>query len=257
MKNILILFFCALSAVVVAQNIPADRPGQTQNATTAQAGSWIIQTAGEFGGFVNTDNGKGFESWGFPLDVRYGITNRFEVMASGKALFASTQGTGAGIEYSLLSYALNFRFNLFDETDFGSMALLAGYEHNSYEGGIASANNFIAKVLYKLALGEKLQLATNLGFTQASLKELDHSEEDGGRFTYTAAFSYNVSDKFGLFLETYGSQGSVQSAWIDGGIYFLPNPNVQWDFVLGNGGLGDFSQYFATIGVCFQIGEPR
>ena len=257
MKKILALLFSTFTLASFSQSLPADRPGQTMNATTVQAGVWQIQTGADVGGYINNKNGKSFDSWGFPVDIRYGIFDKLEVMINGTASFAATQGTGSGIEYGLLSYAGYLRYNLFDETNFGSMALFGGYQHQSYEGGIAAANNFIAKLLYKLPLGEKLQFATNLGYVNSSTDKLDNSNETGNSFEYTAAFSYNINTEFGLFLETYGSQGNGSSAWIDGGVYWLPNPAVQWDFVLGNGGSGDFSQYFATIGVCFHLGEPR
>lgn len=257
MKKLLASLFVAISLAAVAQSVPADRPGQTMSATTAQKCTWVIQVGPNFGGFVDKKNGKAFDSWGFPLDVRYGITDKFEIMVAGSANFASTQGTGAGIEYNLLSYAAFGRFNLFDETTFGSLAFLAGYERLSYEGGIAGADNFVAKALYKLPLGEKFTLASNLGYIQTNVNKLDYTEEDGGSFIYTVALSFMLQDNFGLFLETYGSQGSRQSAWIDAGIFWLPRTSVQWDVNFGNGGIDSFSNYYATIGVCFQLGKSR
>lgn len=257
MKRIFTLLFTAFSVFVSAQNVPADRPGKTMNATTAQAGLWILQTGTDFGTLVNTQNGFSFDSWSFPLDVRYGITDKLEVMVSGSASFAARQDADAGIEYGVLSYAGYLRYNLFDGTNFGSFAFFGGYQHLSYEGGIAAADNIIAKVLYRLPVGDKFQFATNLGYTQTTVNRLDYSVEEGGSFEYTAAFSYLLKPTFGLFLETYGSQGAQTSSWVDGGVFWLPNPDVQWDVILGSGGISKFNQYYVSIGVCFQLGTPR
>lgn len=254
---LLIVFNLPVAGQEVQSNLPSDRPGNTMNASTLQAGLWQLQTGVHFGGFINRDNGKAFENWGMPLDLRYGITNKLEIMVNGSGSFASTEGTGAGIEYSLLSYAGYLRFNLFDETPFGSMGLLGGYQHRSYEGGIAAANNFIGKLLYRLPLGEKFQFATNLGYTYTTLDRTDYTEEEGGRFDFTASFAYMLGQKFGLYVETFGSEGSENSLWIDGGIFWLPSPNLQWDLIFGNGGTDSFDQYYTTIGLCYRFGEPR
>ena len=72
--------------------LPTDRPGQTYNAVTLQAGVWQLQTAGEVGGFLNNDRGLSYDVFAIPIDLRYGITDKLEIMFSPKFSFGSTQG---------------------------------------------------------------------------------------------------------------------------------------------------------------------
>jgi hypothetical protein len=241
--------------------LPTDRPGQTYNATTLQAGVWQLQTAGEVGGFIDSDRGLSYDVFALPIDIRYGITDKLEIMFSTKFNFASTQGTGAGIEYSLTDLQGTLRYSLFDDTPQGSFAFFAGYRHSIYEGGIASGNQGIFKILYAISLGEHLGFSTNLGYTYSQQTGTDGVETTANTFDYTANLAFNIIPEFGIFAEAYGSAGlddaSGSSSWFDAGIFWLLNSDLQLDLFVASGN-GDATQnYFTALGLSYRFGEPR
>lgn len=254
------VFICA-NLLVFGQaetnNLPADRPGQTMNASTLNAGLWQIQTGIEQGDFTKTSNYQGYATWGLPFDLRFGITNKLEIMASIKPTFAAQEGYYGGIEYSLMDYAGFLRYNIFDGEPYGSFAILGGYKYRSYEGGIANAKIGIAKILYRLPIGKRLQIATNLGYSYHNETGYDYTTASSSYFDYTANLAYSINPKFGLFAETYGRQGNFSESWFNGGLFWLPNPNLQLDLVYATGGSSAYQSYYTTLGLCYRFGRER
>jgi hypothetical protein len=222
-----------------------------------QAGLWLLQTGLQSGGVITNEKFGGLEVWAMPTDLRYGLTDKFEVMVGVNPYFATTEGSGAGIEYTTVNYSGYLRYNVFDALPAGSLAFLGGYGYTSYEGGIASANSMVGKLLYRLPLGKLFQVASNLGYTYQHVNKLDYSESSGGSFTYTASFAWNINNKLGIYVETYGSSGTATSNWLDFGFFWLPSADLQVDLIFASGGNSGFESYYSTLGLCYQFGTPR
>lgn len=237
--------------------LPADRPGKTFNATTLHAGQWLMQINLEQGDYTKKSNYQGYANWAFPFDLRYGITDKIEIMASIKPNFAAQDGYYGGIEYSLMDYAGSLRYNIFKAKNYGSFSLGAGYRYISYEGGIANAKVGIAKLLYSLPLGQRLVLGTNLGYSHFNETGYDNSTNARGSFDYTAILMFNITQKFGLSLETYGSKSNISNLFFDGGFYWLPNNNVQVNMFFATGGNSNYQSYYGSIGICYRFGQER
>ncbi len=266
MKSVFTLFtllltfglFAQLENTVYEGTLPTDRPGQTYNARTLQAGVWQLQAAGDVGGLF-TARGLSYDVFAIPIDLRYGITEKLEIMFSPKFSFASTQGTGAGIEYSLTDLQGTLRYNLVDGAPYGSIGFFAGYKHSIYEGGIANANQGIFKVLYALPLGERLGFSSNLGYSVTSQTGTDGMQSTANLFDYTANFAFNFSDAFGMFVEAFGSvdlgDGDGSNSWVDAGVFWLLSPDFQFDLAFGNSNTtGD---YYTSLGISYRFGNPR
>lgn len=258
----LVVVFLQLVFLANAQNalsgtVPSDRPGATYNATTLQAGVWQVQSGIEWGSLYQTGYGRGYDVFSFPVDLRYGITNRFEIMVSPKFNFASVAGAEAGIGYALSAYSIMGRYSIFDGEALGSFALLGGYTYVSYEGGIANDHTTVLKMLYKIPLGNRFQLASNLGYSMNSVTGTDAITRQIGRFEYTLNISFNMTPKFGIYAESFGSLAKNSFIWFDSGIFWLPNPNLQVDLFYASGTGDDLLDYFTALGISYRFGTPR
>ena len=266
MRTFLTLFTFLLASGLYAQTensgrigtLPTDRPGQTYNASTLQAGVWQLQAAGDVGGFLNS-RGITYDLFSLPTDVRYGITDKLEIMFSPKFSFASTQGTGAGIEYSLTDLQGTLRYNLIDGAPYGSIGFFAGYRRSIFEGGIANANQGIFKILYALPLGERFGFSSNLGYAVIAETGTDGTKRNINLFEYTANFAFSFTSSFGMFVEAFGGvdlgDSGASISWVDAGVFWLLSPDFQFDLAFGNSNTtGD---YYTSLGISYRFGEPR
>ena len=264
MKRVLLVFLVlfGLALSLRAQQdyngtLPTDRPGNTYNATTLQAGVWQLQTGVEWGSLYEIGYGQGYDVLTIPTDIRYGITDRFEVMFSPKFNFATVAGTGGGIEYSLSAYSLLGRFNFFDGEAYGSMAVLGGYQYTTYEGGIANGNSGILKILYKVPLGDRFQIASNLGYSLHNVMRTDNTSETNGQVDYTLNASFSFNPQFGIYVETFGSFADNSITWFDAGLFWLPNSNLQVDLFYATGNGDAVLDYYTALGLSYRFGTPR
>lgn len=234
---------------------PMDRPSQTFNAKTAAKNSWIYQMGIEWGGLVTSGYSQNYNVIAFPINLRYGITDKLEAMLSPSPTFASVNGGGGGIEYSLGSFGAALRYSLFKNKGLGSMAVLGGYQMYNYERGIKTGTTVELKVLYAVPLGRLLTFATNLGYQSSDFTD--------DAFTYTANFSVPFTQKFGFYVEAYGSvpttdnYGSKNSAWYDLGLYWLAQNNFQLDAGYAQGGSEEYRDFYSFVGFCYLFGQGK
>lgn len=261
----LLIGFSCLSLAVVAQkqligDLPTDRPGNTYNATTLQAGVWQLQSGTEWGGFYSTALFNDDVVLTLPTDLRWGITDRFEIMLSPKFNFTSVTGTEAGMAYTLSAYSLFGRFYLFNGTDYGSMAVLGGYQYLEYAGSMANEQSAIIKLLYKIPLGNRFQIASNLGYSLNAISNSTKTKTHFGQIDYTLNLAYSITPAFGIYAETFGSQSlnsTTNVFWFDGGLYWLPNENLQVDLFYATGSGNSALDYYAALGISYRFGTPR
>lgn len=203
-----------------------------------------------WGGVFGKQLGVEYNALGYPIDLRYGVTDKFELMASPSFNFASSPVDGGGIEYTLSTYALTGRYSLFRNKPFGSAALMATYQFETYARGTETSNNGVFKFLYTIPFAQNFSFNTNLGATISSY----HSTT----FDFTLNLAGPVTEKVGFFLELFGNidteleTGEVHPISIDLGLSYLSSNRFQVD--------GGFTQaiqgsqtYYGFLGISYLM----
>jgi len=232
---------------------PMDRPSQTYNAKTAAKNTWILQMGINWGSLIKTKQSQDYDVFSFPINLRYGITDKLEVMLSPAPVFGSTVGGGGGIEYNLSSWDLALRYSLFKNKAAGSMSLLGSYTYLNYEDGIINQDQINLKLLYSLPVGRYLTLGTNLGYSAIA--------NNPDEFTYTLIAAIALSKKFGFYVEGYGNvsidapAGEAGSNWFDAGVYYLTSPTFQLDAGYAQGGTDNYNDFYTYVGFSYLFGK--
>ena len=232
-------------------NLPTDRPGQSYNPQTLFKNQWQIQAGTSWGTFYNLKRGRDINVTAFPVDIRYGITHRLELMFSPSFGFGTVPG-GGGIEYTLSSYSGNLRYSIFRDRPYGSLGVLATYEYATYESGLETANAYKIKAMYSVGFSNLVTFTSNLGFGSIS---------SGPNFIpYTVNLSFAILPKLGFYVEAYGDinlsdlENVDNPFYYDAGLYYLPNANLQFDAGYNRGGTSSFTDDFVFIGISYRFG---
>jgi len=232
-------------------NLPTDRPGQSYNAQTLFKNQWQLQAGVNWGKFYNFNRGKDFDITSLPVDIRYGITNKLEIMLSPSFGFATVPG-GGGIEYTLSSYGASLRYSIFENKPFGNLGAMANYEYSTYESGLETLNTYRIRLMYSVPLGQIITFTTNVGLATVS------SGPD--YIPYTVNFSFAVSPKFGFYAEAYGDlvlselDGVENPFFFDLGLYFLKSASFQFDAGYNRGGTSEYTDDYAFVGISYRFG---
>ncbi len=145
-----------------------------------------------------------------------------------------------------------------------SLALLGGTTIPTGEEGVGSER---ADPSFRLAasgdLGERLSLGVNVGVQWATESVAGPADgpavDTGADFLYTAALGIAMTDRVGLFLESFGFAGLEASRAarhsLDGGFTVLIAPNLQLDVRAGAGVDDDAEDWF--LGAGFALRLPR
>ena len=93
----------------------------------------------------------------------------------------------------------------------------------------------------------EIRLISNIGTT------FEETEPSPFYFA-TLNFAHNLNDKWGSFLEIFANRtGSINRAYLDGGVFFLLNPDLQLDAAFGWGNNQSQTEYFVDIGVSWRF----
>lgn len=103
----------------------------------------------------------------------------------------------------------------------------------------------INKLAVSHSLTEHLDLGYNLGY--------NYSGHGRGDLTYSVALGIGLSEKIGMYLETYGEYSDFRQINLnyDGGFTYLLKKNLQLDFSLGIG-INQKMNYF-SLGFSWNI----
>lgn len=243
-----------LSNPQLIESLSSDRPGASLTPLTLQKGLWQIQFGLNGGESYDLGSKKDYNTGGMPFDLRTGIAKNLELMISAFPEFGSNVGAASGIEYASVSLGASLRYNIVRNSNAGSLAVFAGYNHVNYEN-IEWGSATSVKAIYAIPLGNILAFTTNLGYSFYSF--------DADGFDYTFNLGISILPRLGAFIETYGSipsantENAVSENWIDGGLFFMVNDNFQLDILYAQGTFNDFQNFFTSLGLTYRFGTLK
>lgn len=246
-KICLFAFFCLFFGSVFSQystSIISDRPGQANSPYTAVARTVQFQTGLALGG-ARTDNSLG-EYLGVENVLRYGILKNFEISLLHN--YSATSGGPFPVS-GWNAFHVGGRFHMYTgkglvpSLGFQCRVKLRAVSLDFRPPGTGSQFLLVTQQTF----GKKLVLTTNNGL------DWDGSRPQA-RWIYVVNLAYPLGKRWGIFLENYGSypEGDFDT-YVDGGLSFLPSPNVQLDLYGGGGKNDGVTEYFASMGISFRF----
>ena len=250
-----IFLLISIGFVAMAQTekpeIVTDRPDQTEAPVLVPKGGLQVET-----GFVfEKDREKDVNTTNFTYNttlVKYGVNEHFELR-----LIAEYLGEEAKVAENPVSkvngfspLALGVKIKLADEKGFWPQAALIGHV-NLKSGSEEFIPNYTAadfRFTFAHTLSDKFALSYNVG------AEWD-GESPEAVFLYTLSLGYVVTDKIGVFIESYSffPEESKADNRIDAGITYKFTPVVQWDISAGLGLSSNAPDSFISTGVSFRM----
>lgn len=222
-----------------------DRPDQTESATVVPRGLFQVET-----GYLFTRDG-GVDAHAAPGTLfRIGLGGRTELRLGHAGLVGRPDGRGAG------DSAIGAKVNLVPRADdrrpeialLGALSLPTGTPGFSSGGADAA---FLAAFAH--ALGPRLSLGWNAGAAWES------SPDQPGRdafLVYSLAFGVGLTDRLGVFLETFGDRriggAASTAAAVDAGLTLLLTDVLQFDVSAGRGLQGPADDMFVGTGLSFR-----
>lgn len=276
----MILIFAASVAFAAAEapELVTDRPDQTESAVVVPRGSAQVET-----GVVYTREGTGTLDYPATL-LRVGLAERVELRLGyegwSKELARNSEAAAFG------DGEVGLKLRLWDEAGWlPEAAVLAGItvpfgDEDTVDGRLDPG----FRLSFAHSLSERFSFGYNLGVAWKTVDdppqwrwrlvapaspevpsptiEFTHEalESDTlASFEYTAALGIGLSERWGAFVEVFGSApinargGDAHS--VDGGFTYLLRPNVQLD-ISGGIGLNDAAEnWFLSTGLSFRL--PR
>ncbi len=257
-KRSLILIGLILAFQINAQEEPdliTDRPDQTESAVVIPAWRLQIET-----GFSREWVSNGSDSYdknnrfGSTL-LRYGLFDFMEFRL-GSDMLNNQSKLPAGAprdDFGVSPIGIGFKFALVKESGWiPDIALLTSWQIPNTGNKVYSSDKWQHSFVFSFAhtLSERWGLGYNLGY------EFEGSF-DVSAFKYSLVGGYSIAERWGAFIELYGSKLS-SNPWdlrSDAGITFLLLPNLQLD-MSGGVGITDVSPIgFISLGLSWRI--PR
>ncbi len=246
MKKILTLFtlFFWFCSGLSAQEIVTDRPDQTESSTTIPANSFQIE-AGILSGGDETE-----KLWLAPTILfRYGITKGVELRLVEQLTGVRDKAASAD-HFGLSDVEVGAKFQLLKQENVNSE--IAFISHLLIPTGPAELSNSRFGSINKFALSHSLNKRIGVGYNLG----YNYLGADNGTLTWSLAFGADLSEKLGLYLETYGEAVDFAEWYhnFDTGITWLIRENLQLDISYGTG-LNQVMNYF-SLGCSWNLMLP-
>lgn len=246
-----------------AAELVTDRPDQTESAVVVPPGALQIELGASFArdeaGAARVESVElpgTLLRWGVArrLELRFAWPGQVEVESRAGRHRDELSGGGdpeLGAKLALLSSATGAAFDL---------ALLA---HLSLPVGDEAVGSPRADPSIRLNgahdLAPGLGLGWNVGYAAASVEDARGDVDTLGRFLYTAALGFELSPRWGAFVELFGdlpaSDAGPAAHSLDGGVTYLLTPRLQIDAFAGFGLSDAADDRFAGFGVSIRV--PR
>lgn len=236
MKYWVLLIIISISVSSYSQekeDIITDRPDETESATLISKGFFQIES-GFFYEEIGEDHGKE-KIWAYNSSLlRYGLLENLELRVGFDIIRKKDnledvlfdQGTG------LHPFFIGAKIGITEEKGPLPQMALMGHLHLPFTLG-ADYQQESSGIDFRFAFAHQFtnsNLSYNLG-----AKWLD--DDTYATFIYTVAYGYDLTEKFGVFLELYGDlpENYGPSHHWDGGITYLVSNNFQLDAFIGSG----------------------
>jgi hypothetical protein len=227
-----------------ADSIRSGRPGQS-------IGPFVVGT-----GYLQFQSGIDSNWLNGPLDessyllnnvLRLGLSEDFEISG---VINWQDETLVFNKQRGISSIQLGFRYNIISKSQgwIPSLGLQTRFQTNFVDSEYRAKN--LAPIMI-LATGhnltDSLGLNLNLGL-----------KADGDtpilKYFYTTNFNYSLTDQWGTFLEFYGNErAGVRKNFIDTGLSYKANKDLQWDFSTGWGRNQDKDEYFVSLGISYRM----
>jgi hypothetical protein len=257
LKRVSILFTILLvvNFLVKAQTekpaMVTDRPDQTETPVLVAKGG--IQV--ELGAAVERDRRREVRYTNITYTtalMKYGVNENFEMrmcaeyLGERRKVFETNTTTINGLS----PLSVGVKIKLAEEKGCWPHAAMIGHI-NLRSGSAAFVPDHTAadfRFTFSHNFSKKLSLNYNVG-TKWNGKTPDAT------FLYTFAAGYMISDKLGVFAESYGffPEGSEADHRVDGGFIYQFAPVVQWDISSGIGLSPNAPDSFVSTGISFRL----
>jgi len=228
--RIVLILTIILGNQVLAQDLETDRPDQTEASSAIPKGTIQIET----GLGIETLNNSFASERSFVLPTtlfRLAVVNKFELRVV-NTLRANKSTSAFGFVNKDVGFddvELGFKWQWTDGN--GWSPQIALMSHVALPTGSKSSNKYglINKLLISHDVSDKFAIGYNLGHV--------YYGAGNGDFVYSLALGFSVTDKIGVYAETFGSMVDLQTfdSNIDAGMTYLLKDNIQLDYSFGVG----------------------
>jgi hypothetical protein len=229
-------------------NIESDRPDETESPAIVKKGYF----QGEIGfTYVNTV-GRNYTLLLPESLLRYGLSKRVELrlalnyrkdyihLIPDPVELQGVEPVEAGVKIGLLE----------EKKARPQTSLIAHIGFSEIASAVYKPKEPIASIIFAMehTLSRKTSLGYNLGLKW-------EGESSSPVFAYTFAPGFNLTDRFYLFVESYGFIGkeNFHDHNVDAGLAYLLTKDMQIDFGMGKGLSKESSDHFFTVGFSFRL----
>ena len=231
---IIMILILTLTNVINAQEIVTDRPDQTESSTTIPDKSFQMEMGFGSGNYNNERLSL------LPTALfRYGLSKSIE-LRFGEQLAGFKNKTTFEPDFGLSDIELGVKIQILKKE--GINTEIAFISHVIIPSGSSelTGTNYgtINKIAISHGINNFLDLGYNLGYS--------YFGNGNGDLTYSIVLGIGLSDKMGMYVETFGeySNFSELTSNVDSGFTYLVKDNLQLDFSLGLG-LNQQMNYFS------------
>lgn len=227
--SLLILVLVVSCYQVEGQELITDRPDQVESSVAVPKGSFQIESGILFGfAGVGTESIREFA--GPSTLFRLGLFDGFEIRLTNQYEHIKFRGSSAGIG-GISDMEIGAKIELLsNENSEIEIAFLSHLILPTGTSGISPEQyGTINKLAISYQVNESVGIGSNVGY--------DNFGVGNGNLTYAFVLGYGLTDKLGIFIETYGEVVEFEDliANFDCGFTYLIKDNFQLDFSLGTG----------------------
>lgn len=238
-----------LKPYVQGQTTFLNRPSKTESAIVLEKGVWQFETAyeSEVTGF---DDEREKETLFPGIMLRYGlgwgielrVANQYETYSDKFISFKGFTDIDIGAKIKLLKAND-------EETE---VALISHFFLPTGSNGISNervGNESLLLVWHGLT--EKLGIEYNIGYSNFEI------DSEKGNIVYSFVTDYEINDKWGVFIETYGELLEFEEleSGFDIGFAYLFTDNFELELAAGSG--INHKMFFGLVGLSWRIGEQE
>ncbi len=251
-----IVFLVVCGSAAGAQDdspIDTDRPDQTESSALVAPRHLQLEV-----GVSYTDGGSGEEVVEAPGTlIRLGIIERLELRFGLPTLETNVSGPTTT---DFADPELGVKIKLWGEKGARpEAALIAG---TSIPVGSDRVSSDRFDPAFRFAFGHTLPKGVSLGYNAgvawATEQDATGDRDTLSRFEYTVALGYDITERWGAFVELFGDVGLSDSGGaahsLDGGVTYLVRENLQLDAAAGVGLSDEADDWFITAGVSWRFG---
>lgn len=244
---------CLLPFAALAQTEPmeTDRPSESLTPTTVLKKHFQVEAG--FRREHDNKEGQRQDEYMYPsLLLKYGISKKLELrlLIENETDYdydPDKHKSASGFE----PVKLGFKYNLFDEkgvlpkTSFIARADIPKWASSDFKA------DFVApyfRLAMENSISKKLKLVYNVG-------EQWKEDDVHGKFFYSIAPEFEVTDKFKIFAETFARLSKEETAnyVFDAGFLYQLTPNFQFDAFAGVGMSKVSPNNFVEVGLSFRL----